>query len=142
MNEKEFITAWVSKLSGDNFKNFPADFLTSNSVYEFELPAKSILIGNEFFGAYEIITIDGQSVLQADSYSKAKYFVYSNRNKDRKILIPNDNKELNECVTAYEEYLDEIIKRIDKSFKMEFPESKTEDAAINDIFRSLNINRY
>jgi len=142
MNEKEFAAGWIARLSDGELKAFPGDFIKTENVREFELPAKSVVIGNEFFGSYEIITTDGQSIIHADSYLLAKYYVYSNRNKDRKISIPNEEKEINNTVLAYEEYLDGIIKKIEKSYSAEFPESKFADAVINDVFRALNINRY
>lgn len=143
MNEKEFISKWIAKLSaGDNLKNFPGDFVESAETKDFTLPVKSLVIGNEFFGAYEIITTDGASVLQAENYLEAKFYVYSNRNKDRVIKIPLNLKEIEKAVLAYESHLDEVIKKVEKSYKKEFPDSKTADSAINDIFRALNINRY
>jgi len=142
VNEKEFISKWITKLSGDGLKNFPADFIQTENLKTVELPQKSLLIGNEFFGAYEIITADGTSILQAESYSEAKYYVYSNRNKERVINIPLNSGEIEAAVLAYESYLDEVIKRIEKSYKKELPDLKMGDAAINDIFRALNINRY
>jgi hypothetical protein len=142
VSEKEFIADWITKLSVSMLKIFPDDFLSTDLVHRVELPGKSLLIGNEFFGAFEILTTDGKSFLQAESYVIAKFYVYSNRNKERVINIPDNNQDINEAVAAYEEYLDEIIKKIEKSFKKEFPDSKMCDAAINDIFRSLNINRY
>ena len=142
MNEKEFISKWITKLSGDGLKYFPDDFITSSELKQFDLPAKSLVIGNEFFGAYEIITTDGSSILQAESYPEAKYYVYSNRNKQRTINIPLNPKEIESAVLAYESYLDEVIKKIEKTYKKEFPDLKMADAAINDIFRALNITRY
>lgn len=142
MNEKEFISKWITKLSGDGLKSFPSDFIQTENIKQVELPQKSLLIGNEFFGAYEIITTDGTSILQAESYPEAKYYVYSNRNKDRVINIPISLKDIEAAVLAYESYLDEVLKRIEKSYKKELPDLKTGDAAINDIFRALNINRY
>ena len=142
MNEKEFISRWITKLSSKTLKTFPDDFVSTENFHQFEPPQKSLLIGNEFFGAYEIITTDGTSILQAESYLEAKFYVYSNRVKDRAIKVPNDRKDIDSAVLEYENYLDEVIKNIEKSFKKECPESKLVDSAINDIFRSLNINRY
>ena len=48
MNEKEFISSWVSKLASDRIKNFPADFISiNNNCIEIRLPSKTLLIGED-----------------------------------------------------------------------------------------------
>ncbi len=94
MNEKEFISSRVSKLSSGSIKNFPADFISINNYSELKLPGKILLIGEEFFGKYEIITADGHSVLHANSYTQAKFILYANRNTPELLLIPSDEAEL------------------------------------------------
>jgi hypothetical protein len=141
MNEKEFISSWVSKLASDGIKNFPADFISINNYSELKLPGKTLLIGEELFGRLEIITSDGNSVLHANGYSQAKFILYANRNTPGLILIPSDESELKKAVQMYEAYLDSIIKNIENVYKKTFPEEKNSKLAVNEIFRQLNLVR-
>ena len=81
MIEKEFISKWTVSLSKNGIKAFPEDFLGNMTTEEIKLPGRTLVIGEEFFGNYEILTVDGTAVLQAESQYKAKYIVYSNRKK-------------------------------------------------------------
>lgn len=142
MNEKKFISSWISKLSSDGTKNFPSDFISlENNFTEVKLPAKTLLIGKEFFGRYEIITPDGNSVFHADSYSIAKYILYANRNTPKLILLPHDDADLKKAVQLYESYLDSLIKEIESGYKKSFPEGKNSKFIVNEIFKQLNLVR-
>jgi len=142
MNGKEFISSWVSKLASDGIKIFPADFISLDNNYtEFRLPGKTLLIGEEFFGKYEIITADGNSVLHANNYMQAKFILYANRNTPELLLIPSDEAELKKAIQMYESYLDSIIKDIEIDYKKTFPEEKNSKSIVNEIFRQLNLVR-
>lgn len=142
MNGKEFISSWISKLVSDGIKNFPSDFISLKNKYiELRLPGKTLVIGEEFFGNYEIITPDGISVFHADNYIQAKFILYANRNTPELIHIPSDETELKKSVRAYEFYLDSIIKEIETDYKKYFREEKNSKFAVNEIFRQLNLVR-
>jgi len=55
MTEKEFISSRVSRLASDGIKIFPSDFIVIKDYKELRLPGKTLLIGEEFFGKYEIL---------------------------------------------------------------------------------------
>ncbi|MDO8549836.1 MAG: hypothetical protein Q7S39_06775 [Ignavibacteria bacterium] len=142
MNGKEFISSWVSKLASDGIKIFPADFISLDNNYtEFRLPEKTLLIGEEFFGKYEIITADGNPVLHVNHYLEAKYILYANRNTPGLVLVPSDEFELKKAIQMYESYLDSIIKDIEINYKKTFPEEKNSKSIVNEIFRQLNLVR-
>ena len=142
MNEKEFITKWTSSLSEKGIRKFPGDFTSEGETEKIELPGKSLVIGEEFFGNFEVLTIDGTAVLQADSQSKAKFIVYSGRNKITALDVPKNPDEIKSSVSKYEGYLDSIIKDIEADYKKNFPGEKRGNALVNEIFRVLNLNRY
>ncbi len=142
MKEKEFITKWTTSLSEDGIRKFPDDFTKESKVEKIELPGKSLVIGEEFFGSFEVLTIDGTAVMQADSQSKAKFIVYASRNKITKLNIPENPEEVKSSVSKYENYLDTIIKEIEADYKKTFPGEKRGNALVNEIFRVLNLNRY
>jgi len=142
VKEKEFITKWTTSLSEDGIRKFPDDFTKESKVEKIELPGKSLVIGEEFFGSFEVLTIDGTAVMQADSQSKAKFIVYSSRNKITKLNIPENPEEVKSSVSKYENYLDTIIKEIEADYKKTFPGEKRGNALVNEIFRVLNLSRY
>jgi hypothetical protein len=141
MNEKEFISFRISKLASDGIKNFPADFITINKYSEYRLPGKTLLIGEEFFGNYEIITADGDSVLHANNYLQAKYILYANRNTPELLHIPSEETDLKKAVQLYETYLDSLITEIESDYKKQFPEEQNYKSVVNEIFRQLNLVR-
>lgn len=142
MKEKEFISKWITSLSGDGIKIFPEDFLTNEELYYISLPGKTLVAGQEFFGNYEVLTIDGAAVLQADSQYKAKYIVYSSRSKTTLLKIPQHENQIKSIVCKYESYLDSTIKEIESDYKKSLPGEKRSNAVVNEIFRVLNLNRY
>ena len=142
MTEKEFISSWTSRIYSEGIKTFPDDFIQLNEFDEADLPGKALVIGQEFFGSYEVLNIDGSLILRAENYSKAKFIIYSNRQKPKKIKIPKEEKTLKAVVSGYEEYLDSIIKRIESDFKKNFPGSKSFGEVNNNILRILNLTRY
>jgi len=142
MNDKEFINSWVSKLASDGIKIFPGDFISLNNNYtEIRLPGKTLLIGEEFFGRYEIITPDGNPVFYANNYANAKFILYANRYTPELILVPSDETQIKKAIQAYELHLDSIIKEIETDYKKYFPEEKNSKSIVNEIFRQLNLVR-
>ena len=142
MTEKEFISSWASRIYAEGIKTFPDDFHKFDDFYEADLPGKTLIIGQEFFGNYEILTIDGSLIFRAENYSKAKFIIYSNRQKPKKIKIPKEEITLKAVVSSYEEYVDGIIKRIESDLKKNFPGSNTSGEVTNNILRILNLTRY
>jgi hypothetical protein len=141
MNEKEFITTIASQLASNGIRNFPRDFIELKEHTELKLPGKTLLIGEEFFGKYEMHTTEGNSTLNADSYLHAKYILYANRNTPQIIHIPSNESELKSGVQKYESYLDQIIKNIEGEYKKIFPEEKNSKNVVNGVFKLLNLVR-
>ncbi len=141
MSEKEFITSSASKLASDGIKNFPRDFIELKEHTELKLPGKTLLIGEEFFGKYEIHTAEGNSVFHAENYQQAKYILYTNRETPHLIHLPVNDTELKAGVQKYELYLDNIIKNIEADYKKSFPDQKNSKLVANEIFKLLNLVR-
>jgi hypothetical protein len=142
LTEKEFISGRAQKIKKEGIKNFPDDFIINLNTEAFELPGKTLVLGQEFFGSHEILTIDGNPFLQLNSYSKAKYIIYSNRLKPKIIRIPAFESDLNLAVSNYESYLDDILKKIKMDYINNFPDGKNSIASANEIFKILNLTRY
>ena len=141
MDEKNFISLWIQTLNAESIKNFPMDYTVASECQNYNLLGKGLLIGKEFFGEYELISAEGSEVLRVESYDKAKYFIYSNRNKPKVLAVPIDNSLIRDMITKYEKYLDSIIKRIDQDYRKKFPGSKNFTEIINQIFNHLNLVR-
>jgi len=141
MSEKEFITLSASKLASNGIKNFPRDFTELKEHTELKLPGKTLLVGEEFFGKYEIHTAGGNSILHAESYLHAKYILYANRETPQIINLPTNESELKSVVQKYESYLDDIIKNIAADYKKSFPEQKNSKFVVNEVFKLLNLVR-
>ena len=142
MLEKEFISKWTASLSEKGIKTFPEDFWENKTSEEITLPGKTLVIGEEFFGNYEVLTVDGTAVLQVESQFKAKYIVYSSRKKNTSVKIPVKSEDIKTAVAKYENYLDSIIKEIEADYKKSFPGEKRSNDLTNEIFRVLSLNRY
>ena len=142
MTEKDFISNWTKQISETGVKNFPQDFDSIKNYDELTLHGKALVIGQEFFGSFEILNIDGTLVYQAQNHLSAKFIVYSNRLKPTKIIIPKDNKIMRDLVTKYENYIDSLIRQIELDYKKNFSDTKNSSTVINNIFRNLNLIRY
>ena len=142
MTEKEFISGWTNKISNEGIKTFPGEFINKSDNVIVKLPGKALVIGKEFFGSFEILTVDGSPVLHADSHVKAKYIIYANRMKPGEIIVPKDENGIKQSVTLYENYLDEFIKLIGIDYKKNFPGGKNSISVVNEIFKMLNLIRY
>ncbi len=141
MNSREFISLKIKQITDEGIKKFPEDFLFPCDLSSFTLPSETLVIGNEFFGSYEVITTRGASFCHTDTIIKAKYLVYAGRNKDREIKIPTDDKNVELVVRDYEKYLDQKLKQLEKDYRKLFPENKDAASAVNEVFRILNLNR-
>ena len=142
MKEKEFTSKWITSLREKGIKKFPNDFLIDETIEEINLPSKTLVIGQEFFGSYEVLTAEGAAVLQAENLHRAKYITYSSRIRTRPVKIPKNDDQVKTLVTQYENYLDSIIKEIESDYKKNFPGEKRNNALTNEIFMILNLNRY
>lgn len=140
MTEKEFILRWIEKIK-EELKIFPDDFLDKQNLEELELPGKNLLIAPPLFNIYEIIDAEGNIHFSTDDFIKAKFIVYSNRNKPLRIPIPSNSTQLKDTVKKYENYIDGLLKEIEKEFKRNFPASKNFAFVSNQIFNSLNLIR-
>ena len=142
MTEKDFISSWIEKIKAEGIKSFPDEFIDSKDFEEVALPGKTLIIGQEFFGSYEILSVDGSLVLHAENHTKAKFVIYANRMKPKKIKIPKGEKILKASVSSYEEYLDGFIKKIETDYRKNFPGIKNSGDVTNGILRILNLTRY
>ncbi len=142
MTEKDFISFWKEKLSKDNFKKFPDDFVENFQTEILNLPGTTLTLGGEIFGSYEILDTRGNSIFLADDLSKAKFILYGNKNKPVQIKIPIMQNEISDAVKNYEKYLDSILKEIEADYKKKFPAEKNYAAVSSEIFNLLNLKRY
>ena len=90
----------------------------------------------------QVLTADGNAIMQVSSQNKAKYLVYASRFKLTSVKIPTDEMQLKSVITKYESCLDAIIKEIEADYKKIFPGEKRSNNFVNEIFRILNLNRY
>ena len=141
MNSREFISLKVTRITEEGIRSFPEDFLFSCELNTLSLPSETLVLGNEFFGSYEVITTKGESFCHTETITKAKYLVYAGRNKSREIKIPADNKNIELVVREYEKYLDQKLKQIEKDYRQMFPEDKDVNSVVNEVFRILNLKR-
>jgi len=141
MTEKEFIAVWVKKVA-ESMKNFPTDFITNTPVKEVELPATRLNLGAELFGTFEIIDNKGKTFLTAHSLTEAKYYIYASRTKPARIAVPETLKSIPPVISAYENYLDGMIKSILQNYNKEFPDGKSPNEAVTQIFYQLDLVRF
>ena len=140
--EKEFITKTVETLTKKGIKIFPDEFISSFGMKTLSVPAKILIMGEEFFGSYEILSADHKVVHQASTYNEAKYLIYASRKKAAEISIPVNEEEIKQAVLQYEKYLDSIMKEIVSLYKKTFPEGKNSLFVMNEILMILNLVRY
>jgi hypothetical protein len=142
LNEKLFIENWISKVQSAGIKQFPLHFIDETQLDIISIPIKTLVIGQEFFGAYEIITTDGESVYQASNYDEAKFIVYSSKARNGLTYIPKDKSQIKSLVDSYNNYIDDLLNQIKINYKKNFPEGKNVHAVSNEIFQKLNLIRY
>lgn len=141
MTIKEFISQYLNNHAGKDVRNFPDDFAELTDPKQLELPHKTIVLGNEFFGQFEITTTDGTPLHQAFDIYEAKYIVYASRQRTGAVLIPKSPSEIKNTVEDYEEYLDSVLHDIEGSFLNEFPNSPELSQTTNEIFSKLGLIR-
>lgn len=141
MTEKEFIAKTVEHYLGMGIKVFPADFVERTFVEALDIPTKKLILGEELFGSFEIITTDGSQVLLTDDLMKGKFIVYASCNANGLIEIPQEKKMVEDAVEKYENYIDFILVKIQKDFITAFPESENNLDVVNEIFKKLNLIR-
>ena len=142
MTEKEFVDKLYTDFSKGEKKVFPDSFLKSEDLEKIDLPGKVFIPGKQLFDQYEIISVDGEIVMQFDNFLKCKYLVYASRNSKRPVYIPAEVKSLEIIVNQYENYVDSIIQRIQKEFKKNFPDSLNLNRVTNQLINKLNLARY
>jgi len=140
--EKEFIAKTVEALNKKGIKIFPDEFVSSSEMKTISVPSKALIMGEEFFGRYEILSADRKVVHQALTYSEAKYLIYASRKKAVEITIPVNDEEIKQAVLHYEKYLDSLMKEIVSLYKKTFPEGKNSLFVMNEILMILNLVRY
>ncbi len=141
MTQKEFEKKWIALIRNGLIKKFPDEFIELSNTEMINMPEATLLIGSEFFGSFEIVDTSGKVHFKTDSYYKAKYLVYANRNKPETILQPLNEGKLVSAVKEYERLLDSFLKEMSKDFKKEFPESLQFAKVSNHIFNTLQLQR-
>lgn len=142
MNEELFIENWISKVQSSGIRQFPLHFIDESQLDIVSIPIKTLVIGQEFFGAYEIITTDGESVYHANNYDEAKFIVYSSKERNGKSYLPKDRSMTKTLVDSYNNYLDALLAQIKNDYKKNFKDGKNVNGVSNEIFKKLNLIRY
>lgn len=142
MNEKLFIESWLNKIQSSGIKQFPLHFIDLPLLHDISIPKKTLVIGQEFFGAYEIITTDGEFVYHAANYDEAKFIVYSSKERNGITYLPKDKSKIKTLVDSYNNYLDDLLNQIKKDYKKSFQDGKNVHLVSNEIFQKLNLIRY
>ena len=141
MTEKEFISNWIEKI-GQELKTFPDLFVITDNCEVINLPGKLLLLPPPLFGSYQITDEIGETVFSTDDHFKAKYVMYSNRNKLTELKIPRTDLHVYEAVRDYERHIDKFLKEMEKEFKEAFPKSRGIKSLFTQVFGSLNLTRY
>jgi hypothetical protein len=142
LNEELFIENWISKVQSSGVRQFPLHFIDESQLDIVSIPIKTLVIGQEFFGAYEIITTDGESVYHANNYDEAKFIVYSSKERNGKSYLPKDRSMTKTLVDSYNNYLDDLLAQIKNDYKKNFKDGKNVNGVSNEIFKKLNLIRY
>lgn len=142
MNKKLFVDTWVNNVQKTGIKRFPSNFIDITQLEAISIPKKTLVIGQEFFGAYEILTTEGKLVYKVSTHDEAKFFVYSSRERNGKAYLPKDKTIIKNLVTEYNYYLDDMLHNIKRNYKKDFPEEKDVHSISNAIFQKLNLIRY
>ena len=124
MNENLFIENWLTKVQSSGIRKFPHHFIDESQLDNISIPIKTLVIGQEFFGAYEIITTDGESVYHASNYDEARFIVYSSKERNGKTFIPKDRSIIKSLIDSYNNYLDDLLAQIKNDYKKNFQDGK------------------
>ena len=141
MTSVEFIKTKVKEITEAGLKSFPDDFLFPCSVKDTLLPGEILIIGNEFFGSFEVLTVKGDLFCYTDTLLNAKYLTYASVQKKQNISLPLNPEDTEQVVKSYEKYLDELLKSIGKDYNVSFPENKDINGIINEVFKRVNLKR-
>jgi hypothetical protein len=141
LNEKIFIEYWINKIQSEGLKKFPLHFIDESLLEIFSIPIKTLVLGQEFFGAYEIITTNGEQVYQASTLEEAKFFIYSSKERNGKAYLPNNRALIKSNLEAYNAYLDSMLEEIKKDYRKNISDGKNLLAVSNEIFQKLNLIR-
>ena len=141
MNEKGFILSFLNDLRTEGLKIFPQDFIKFEIAKEIKIPKKLLVLGKEFFGTYEVATVEGELILNSESEAEAKFIIYSGNNKSGTVALPENINEIAKAVESYENYLDNLLNRIQAKFRENFPGSKKQHEIASEIFNKLNLVR-
>lgn len=141
MTKKEFIAKTVEYYLKKGIKAFPADFVNTTFVEKLDIPAKTLILGEELFGNFEIITTDGNHILLTDDLMKGKFIVYASSSANNLVEIPLEKELIKNVVEEYESYIDLILTEIQNDYKKEFPNSKHNLNIVNEVFKKLNLKR-
>lgn len=142
MNEKKFISKWIDAINGGLEKKFPDDYVKEYNCEMLELPGKHLIQGSELFGMYEILDINGNPIMQTESYLKSKYIIYSSQFNPFFIPVPKDEFEIKTALKEYEKELDGLLHQIEKEYKTTFPEGKNFHEVSNQIFKNTSLKRF
>ena len=142
MSEKEFVKFWVEKFKREYEKNFPEDFLETEDVEIFNNGGKRLSLGTEFFGSFELIDTQGNTVLTLPSLDEAKYYIYASRKKPDSFPVPRKKEILFKTVKNVDKYLDDFLRLILENFSNEFPSSPNFNRIAAKIFLSLDLQRF
>ena len=140
--EKKFVQNWTKKLENGLLKNFPEMFIENAETKEVKLPGKTLVLGPELFGAYELMDTSNNTHYQAPDVTHAKFILYANRTKPEVLQVPVSESVIEEAVKSYEKHLDDTVRAIVDDYKKCFPMSKNQVEISNQIFVSLNLQRY
>jgi len=141
LTKKEFVEYWKNKLISEGIKTFPDDFLDNVETLQKKIPAKTLILGSELFGTFEVITTDGEVITQAENYIEAKYYVYASQKRNSEMKFPVDKNHIPLIVKKYEQYIDNIITEVTKDFRKSFQDTK-EINPVSEILKALNLVRY
>ncbi len=142
MTEKEFVKVWVDKFREEIEREFPDDFIPCNDCESFENNGKRLLLGAEFFGSFELIDANHNSVLTLPTLEEAKYFIYASRQKPDIIRVPKSKEQIINAVKAYDEYLDNFLHLVLEDFQGKFSDSSAFNKIAAKIFLSLDLQRF
>ena len=141
MSEKDFIFSKSRDLSLSGIKTFPIDFIKSNNFNVIDVTDKVLVLGKEFFGAYEVSSATGDFVITFNNVFEAKYVVYASQNRRNKTKIPPDLISIKKAVEDYEQYLDQLLQEIKKDYLKKINNGINFTSVSNEIFKKLNLTR-
>ncbi|MBI2420138.1 MAG: hypothetical protein HYV28_19930 [Ignavibacteriales bacterium] len=141
MTEKEFVQKHLARLQ-QALSRFPEAFLGEQAVKDFTLPDSRLNLGEELFGSYELIDSAGNTLHTARDIYEAKYLVYSSQHRHTIVPVPVNHSGYQAVTSAYERYIDNILKELISDYQKLFPAGKNAMAVVNEILRVLGLVRF